>query len=130
MKKKNFKAWLEEQDPYTLHRPIRRRFACNPYSVNNVTNVWECDLVYVQALAKFNDKYKYILSVIDVFSKFLYLIPLRSKTGTVVASAFPSIFKDQKQRRRPICVRTDKGKEFKKKLPRNVKTRGHSVSSV
>jgi len=40
-------------------------------------DVWECDLVDVQALAKFNDKYKYILSVIDVFSKFLYLIPQR-----------------------------------------------------
>jgi len=74
--------------------------------------VWECDLVDVEALGKFNDKYKYILSVIDVFSKFLYLIPLRSKTGTVVASAFQSIFNDQKQRRRPIWVRTDKGKEF------------------
>jgi len=69
-------------------------------------DVWECDLVEVRALAKFNDKCKHILSVIDVFSK----------TGTVVASAFHSIFKDQKQRRRrrrrPICVRTDKGKEF------------------
>ena len=109
LNKKNLRAWLEKQDAYTLHRPIRRRFARNPYSVNNVMDVWECDLVDVRALARFNDKYKFILSVIDVFSKFLYLIPLRSKTGTVVASAFQSIFKDPKQRR-PIWVRTDKGK--------------------
>ena len=73
--------------------------------------VWECDMVDVRAVARFNEKYKFILSVIDVFSKFLYLIPLRSKTGTVVASAFQSILKDPKQRR-PIWVRTDKGKEF------------------
>jgi len=111
MTKKNLRAWLDKQDPYTLHRPIRRCFARNPYSVNNVMDVWECDLVDVRSLAKFNDKYKFILSVIDVFSKFLYLIPLRSKTGTVVASAFQSIFKDPKQRR-PMRVRTDKGKEF------------------
>jgi len=115
LNKKNLRAWLEKQDPYTLHRPIRRRFARNPYSVNNMMDVWECDLVDVRALARFNDKYKFILSVIDVFSKFLYLIPLRSKTGTVVASAFQSIFRDPKQQRRrryPIWVRTDKVKNL------------------
>jgi len=100
--KKKLRAWLEKQDPYTLRRPIRRRFARNPYPVNCVMDVRECDLVNVRALAKFSDKYKFILSVIDVFSKFLYLIPLRSKIGTVVASSFQSIFKDQKQQRLPI----------------------------
>jgi len=38
------KAWLEEQDAYTLHRPVRKRFARNPYNVTNVRDVWECDL--------------------------------------------------------------------------------------
>ena len=38
-------------------------------------NVWECDLVDVRALGKFNDKYVYILSAIDVFSKFLHKVP-------------------------------------------------------
>ena len=97
----DIRDWLEKQDAYTLHRPIRKRFARNPYSVNNVMDVWECDLVDVQALGRFNDNYKYILSVIDVFSKFLHLVPLRSKTGTAVSSAFTSIFKDSSSRRRP-----------------------------
>jgi len=39
------KAWLEEQDAYTLHRPVRKRFARNPYTVTNVMDVWECDLL-------------------------------------------------------------------------------------
>ena len=93
-KKKNvgkMKAWLEKQDAYTLQRPVKKRFARNPY----------------------NDKYVYILSVIDVFSKFLHLVPLKSKTGTAVLSAFQSIFKDPRySTRRPIWLRTDKGKEF------------------
>ena len=59
--------WLEKQDAHTLHRPIRKRFASNPYTVNNLMDVWECDLVEVQALGRFNDNYKYILSVVDVF---------------------------------------------------------------
>jgi len=117
VKKNNIKLddireWLEKQDAYTPHRPIRKRFASNPYTVNNVMNVWQCGLVDVRALDKFNDYYKYILSVIDVFSKFLYLVPLRSKTGTAVASAFTSIFEVSSRRRRPVWVRTDKGKGF------------------
>ena len=51
------------------------------------------------------------LSVIDVFSKYLHLIPIRTKSGPSVASAFRSIF-DERRRRRPIEVRTHKGKEF------------------
>jgi len=61
---------------------------------------------------RFNDNYKYILYVIDVFSKFLHLVSLRSKTGTAVASAFTSIFEDSSLRRLHVWVRTDKGKEI------------------
>jgi len=78
--------------------------------VNNVMDVWECDLVDVRALGRFNDNYKYILSVIDVFSKFLHLVPLRSKTGTAVLSAFTSIYKDSSRRKRPVLVRRTKAK--------------------
>jgi len=56
----NIGAWLEKQDAYTLHRPIRKRFARNTYSMNNVMDVWECDLVDVRALGISNDNYKHI----------------------------------------------------------------------
>ena len=52
-----------------------------------------------------------ILFVIDVFSEFLHLVLLRSTRGTNVASAFPSIF-DDSSRRRPVCVQTDRDKDF------------------
>ena len=70
------------QDAYTLHKPLRRRFARNPYTVDKLLDDWEADLVYVVAFNKFNDKYKYLLTVIDVFSKFLHIVPLKSKVGT------------------------------------------------
>jgi hypothetical protein len=57
----DIRAWLERQDAYTIHRRVIRRFPHNPYSVNNVMDVWECDLVDVQALSKHNDNFKYIL---------------------------------------------------------------------
>ena len=50
-------------------------------------------------------------SVIDVFSKYLHLIPIRTKRRPSVASAFRSIF-DERRRRRPIRLRTEKGKEI------------------
>jgi len=96
------KAWLEDQDVYTLHRPVRKRFARNPYTVTNVMDVWEYDLLDVQSYTKYYDNYKYILSVIDVFSKFLFLIPVKTKSGPAVTEAFLSIFDDK-----PKFVRCD-----------------------
>ena len=69
------KPWLEQQDAYSLHRPILQRFPRNPYSVYNFMDVWECDLIDVQVLSRHNDGVKYLLTVIDVFSKFLHVSP-------------------------------------------------------
>ena len=65
--KSDVRAWLEHQDAYTMHRPVTKIFLRNPYTVSNVMDLWECDLLDMQSLAKYNDKYRYILSVIDVF---------------------------------------------------------------
>ena len=77
-------------------------------------DVWECDLMDMRSLSKYNDNYTYLLSVIDTFSKYLHIVPLRSKTGTAVNSAFLSVLAKYSRpvRKRPAWVRTDKGKEF------------------
>jgi len=130
-KPQKMRAWLEKQDAYTLHRHVKNRFARNPYSVNNVIDFWELDPLDVRSLGKYNDKYVHINSVIDVFYKFLHLVPLRSKTGTAVSSAFQSIFKDPRySTRRSILLRTDKGKEFLNRQFQDFKTRGHTVSGM
>jgi hypothetical protein len=106
--------WLHQQDAYTIYKPVRKRFSRNPYSVNNVMDVWESGLLDVQNLSRYNDNCKCLLSVIDVFSKFLHVLPLKNKTGPTVTSAFQSILQDTKYnkpcKRRCIVVRTDKGK--------------------
>ena len=60
------------------------------------------------AFSKFNRGIKYLLAVIDVFSKYGYLIPLKDKMGKSVASALKTIFKERK----PEKMWVDKGKEF------------------
>ena len=69
------KPWLEQQDAYTLHRQVRKRFTRNPCSVDNIMDVWECDLIDVQALSRHNDGVKYLLTVIDVFQNFYTWFP-------------------------------------------------------
>jgi transposase InsO family protein len=79
-------------------------------------DVWECDLVDVQSLAKHNDGYRFLLTVIDVFSKYLHIVPLKSKTGTAVSAAFETVSNDaiylKPVKRRPVWVQTDRGREF------------------
>jgi len=69
------KAWLE------THRPLRKRFPRNPYTVNNIDDVWEIDSLDLSSLKYYNNNYRYLLQVIDVFSKYLHSVPLRTKTG-------------------------------------------------
>ena len=88
------KPWLEQQDAYTLHRPVRKRFPRNPYSVDNIMDVLECDLVVVKPFSQHNEGVKYLLTVIDVFSKFLHMVPLKSKSRKDVSVAFQSVLKD------------------------------------
>ena len=62
----------------------------------------------MQAFSKFNRGVKYLLTVIDIFSKYGWLIPLKDKTGKSVASALETIFKEGK----PEKMWVNKGKEF------------------
>ena len=66
-------------------------------------DVWEADLLDVQNVSEFNDNYKYLLTVIDFFSKLLHVVPLKSKTGQTVASAFLEI-QDRSDRRVGISI--------------------------
>ena len=84
----------------------------------------------MQAFSKFNRGVKYLLAVIDVFSKYGWLIPLKDKTGKSVASALKTIFKERK----PEKMWVDKGKEFYnknvKELVKLYSTENEEKSSV
>ena len=64
--------------------------------VNSIYEIWAADLVDMQAFSKFNWGIKILLAVIDVFSKYRWLILLKDKTGKSVASALKTIFKERK----------------------------------
>ena len=62
-------------------------------------------------LTRDNDRYRYILTVIDVFSKSAWAVSVRNKDGATVTAAFSDILSHAAPRR-PERLQTDKGKEF------------------
>jgi hypothetical protein len=70
--------------------------------------VWCVDFMDMKALAKQNKNYKYILMVIDVFSKFGWAIPIKFKTGEAVKTALESILKEAS----PKKIWAEQGSEF------------------
>ena len=53
------------------------------------------DLIDMQTFSKDNNGIKYLLTVTDVFSKFVWIVPLKLKTGQKVSNAFSRILKEQ-----------------------------------
>ena len=91
-----------------LHKPIRRNFPKRRVIVHNVADFWCSDLVDMQKLSKLNKGYKYLLMVLDLFSKYGWIVPLKTKTGLEVSKAFESIFWQNK----PKKLWVDKAKEY------------------
>ena len=103
------KKWLRAQPTYTLHRQARKRYPTRKYIVHDIDEQWQADLADVALIANKNDGYHFILTVIDIFSRFAWARPLKSKSGQQVAEAFKDIFREG---RIPKRIQTDEGKEF------------------
>ena len=90
-KKRDVEERLSSQNTYTLHKPVRKKFPRNPYIVTNVDDVREMVLADLNSLSKYN-KYKYLLNVIDMFSRYVWRVSLKEKTSTSISSALKSLF--------------------------------------
>ena len=93
-----------------LHKPITRNFSKRKVISYGIDKIWAADLVEIQKFSKRNKGIKYLLMVIDVFSKYGWIKPLKDKKTESVSLAFDEIFK--KNERKPEMLWTDKGIEF------------------
>jgi hypothetical protein len=84
---------------------VRRRVI-----VPGIDHLWQGDLLVLDKLSRYNKGFKYILSVIDVFSKVAFVEPLKSKTEPEVSNALKLIF--DRSKRHPSLFQVDEGKEF------------------
>ena len=85
-------------------------------------NIWDADLADMQLRNKFNERFRFLFCVIDIFSKYAWVVLLKDKKEVSIVNAFQSILK--KSNRKPNKIWVDKGGEFyknsfKKWLPDN-----------
>ena len=91
------------------HKPSRRNFKRNKVYAPDINSLWEAELAFFQDVVKKNDGASYLLVVIDVFSKFLWVRPMKNSTASSLVQAFDSILSEK---RKPEKLRTDKDTEF------------------
>ena len=91
-----------------LHKSKRKNYPRRKIIVNHINEIFAADLVEMQKFAKLNKGYRYLLTCIDIFSKYSWVIPLKDKKGITIKNALEKIFKQRK----PKLLWTDKGKEF------------------
>ena len=98
-----------------LYKPDTRQFQRRRVNVNSIDEIWAADLIDIQAFSKDNNGIKYLLTVIDIFSKFFWIVPLKRKTEQEVANALSRMLKE----RRPSKTWVDRGREFYNKDVQN-----------
>ena len=119
--------YLQRQRTYTLHKPIRRKFPRNKIVAVGVDTHWQADLCDMQKLSKYNDGYNYILTCVDVFSKFKWGEPIKNKKPDTVRDAFIKILK---RGRKPWYLYTDRGTEFLGKAFQNLMLKKNIIHYV
>jgi len=127
--KRKVQEWLGTQRPYTLHRPARRHFPVRRTRTSEFAMQFQADLNDMIAHGRVNRGYRYILTVIDVFSRYAWALPLKSKTGQELVRAFEKIFNGTTTTRGaiPHYLQTDQGKEFENRPFQNFLKR-HGVT--
>ena len=108
-----------EQLANELHKPNIRKFEKRKIYSTFKDNIWGVDLADMQLLSKYNKGISFLLCVIDIFSKYAWVVPLKDKKGISIVKAFQSILKQSNSKRKLNKIWVDKGSYFKKWLRDN-----------
>ena len=81
-----------------LHKPIIRKFNKRNVQSPFMDNSWGADLADMQLIRKFNKEFRFLLCVLEIYSKYAWVIPLKDKKGTTITNAFQKILKESNRR--------------------------------
>ena len=93
-----------------LHKPIIRKFKVQKVHSPFIDNIWGGDLAHVQFISKFDKGFRFLLCVIDIYSKYAWVIPLKDGKGIMITDAFQKILDESNHK--PNKIWADKGSEF------------------
>ena len=95
-----------------LNKPIIRKFKKRKVYSGFRDNIWGADLADMQLISKFNKRYRFLLCVIDIFSKYAWVVLLKNKKGVSIVDAFRKFL--DKSGHKPSKIWVDKESEFYK----------------
>ena len=90
-----------------LHKATIIKFNKRKVHSPFIDNIWGAYLADMQLISKFNKGFRFLLCVIDIYSKCAWAIPLKDKTGVTITNAFQNIL--DKSNRKPNKIWVDKG---------------------
>ena len=93
-----------------LHKPFIKKFEKRNVHAAFKDNIWSADLADMQLLSKYNKGIRFLLCVIDIFSKYAWVAHLKDNKGVSIVAAFQSILKQSNGKPNKIWV--DKDSEF------------------
>ena len=93
-----------------LHNPIIRKFKKKKVHWLFIDNIWGADLADMQSINTFNKGFRFLLCVIDIYSKYAWVVPLKDKRGVTITNAFQNFLHESNRKRNRIWV--DKDREF------------------
>src|SRR5437867_10614141 len=102
------REWLMGETSYTLHKQSKTKFRRRRTIARGINVLWQADLIDLSILSTENNSQRYLLTCIDVFSKYARVEPLKSKTSSTLTTAFTKMHEDQQYK----LLQTDKGTEF------------------
>ena len=107
MTQKNIKIFINE----IFSKPPRRNYPTNKTDVYHIDDIWSLDILDLKDYGLENNRgYRYVLVVIDNFSKFGWTIPIKNKNAQTIKDSFENILISSK--RSPNLIESDRGKEF------------------
>ena len=104
---KNTDRSERQQFAEELHKPFRKPPQYSKVYFKSKDNIWNADLIII---SKPENNYKYILTIMDGYTRYAWTVPLKDKRGETITNAFKDIMK--KSNRKPNKLWVDQGKEF------------------
>ena len=107
MSQKNIKIFIDE----IYSKGPKRNYAANKTDVYHIDDIWSLDKLDLKHYGPENNRgYRYVLVIIDNFSKYGWTIPLKNKKAQTIRNSFEDILISSK--RKPNLIESDRGKEF------------------
>ena len=93
-----------EQLAEELQKPLIKKFKRRKLFSSFKDNIWGADLADMELISKVNKGFTFLLCVIDIFSKYAWVVLLKDKKGMTIFNAFQKIISDSKRKANRIWV--------------------------